>query len=360
MKEKGVNCIVAISAQGELSERLEKIRIKYVCTGHMAAMEVPPEESWKKVPVFIVRKVQYTIALYKAVQILEKSIDLHKIDIIHTNSARNDLGAILAEKYQIRHIVHLREFGEEDFGCWTYRGNYVKYLTDRTEKFIAISCAVKACWVAKGIDANKITVIYNGVDCDVITPKQENSDGKDLRLVIVGGVCEAKGQLQAVQALGLLPEEMKPYICLDIVGWGNSSYMDEIRRTAERHNILNKVSFLGVRNDVCDLLKNYDVGLMCSKSEGFGRVTIEYMHAGLGVIASRAGANEEIISEGKTGLLYDLNDTQSLENCIEKFYFDRQLLKMCATEGKSKAITYFTKKINADNIFKQYNQLLDN
>ena len=82
---------------------------------------------------------------------------------------------------------------------------------------------------------------------------------------------------------------------------------------------------LGYREDVCSLLHEYDCGVMCSRSEGFGRVTAEYMMAGLPVIASDTGANPELVNEGQTGLFYRWGDTSDLAKKIEMLADDALL-----------------------------------
>ena len=76
-----------------------------------------------------------------------------------------------------------------------------------------------------------------------------------------------------------------------------------MKKFAVRHGIAGQINFLGPRTDVHSMLGNYQIGLMCSKSEGFGLVTAEYMHAKLGVIASNTGASPELIDNEITGLV---------------------------------------------------------
>ena len=74
------------------------------------------------------------------------------------------------------------------------------------------------------------------------------------------------------------------------------------------------VRFLGYQKNFYEKLAGYDCGIMCSRSEGFGRVTVEYMMAGLPVLASDTGANAELIENGVTGLLYHFPDVENLKN----------------------------------------------
>ena len=95
---------------------------------------------------------------------------------------------------------------------------------------------------------------------------------------------------------------------------------------ANQRGYLSQINFLGSINDVHERLGNYQIGLMCSRAEGFGRVTAEYMHAQLGVIASDSGANPELIQDGVNGLLFKSGDAKSLSECILRLYNNREFL----------------------------------
>ena len=118
------------------------------------------------------------------------------------------------------------------------------------------------------------------------------------------------------------------------------------------------VHFLGSIENLHERIGNYQIGLMCSRSEGFGRVTAEYMHGCLGVIASDSGANPELIENGKTGLLFSTGDSMSLADCILRLYNDRDLLIKLSNAACQKAKTMYTQQKNSDSIYELYQALL--
>lgn len=356
MNQRGVECVVCTSGHSNIENTLKNVGIQCIADGHMAAMEVPPESKIKRIPVYVLRKAQYRKSMKQALKIIESQIDMSTVDIIHTNSARNDIGCELARKYNIPHIIHIREFGQEDFGCWTYRENYGSYLNTYTDAFICISDAIKTSWAKKGISQKKMSVIYNGVDETQIKKINTNDHylSQKFRMVIVGGVCEAKGQLEAIRAIRILPKNVQENVYLDIIGWGNESYINQIKCEINSSGLQKNINLLGSKDNIGEILCNYQVGLMCSRAEGFGRVTVEYMHAGLGVIASRAGANEEIIKDNETGLLYTKGNAEELAKKIRTYFDNRHLLQNCAKQGKEYAKRNFTKEINANNIYDLY------
>lgn len=358
MRDCGIKCVVCTSSYNELNKELNELGVENFASGHRAAMDTPAYKKWKKPFKKLIKGLEYHITLPSAIRSIEKNIDINSIDLIHTNSARNDIGCILSKKHGIPHIMHIREFGKEDFECIYYRKNYEKFINANTTKFIAISRAVKDAWVRKGLNADKVSVIYNGVDNSRIIPRNNEATNNPLSMVIVGGVCEAKGQLQIIEAMGLLPVNIRKNIRLDIIGWGDPLYIKKIQDRAQELKIADQIHFLGARKNVYDLLQNYQIGLTCSRAEGFGRVTAEYMHAKLGVIVSNSGANPELIRDKENGLIYELGDIEDLSLCIGKYYKDRNFLMRMAENAHSDAVSRFTKEINAANIYEIYRSVL--
>lgn len=358
---RGIECVVCTSGCNELSEEFSNYNIPNFASGHRAVMDVRPITLWKRPIKFLLKAMDYYLNILPAIHKIESNIDMSTVDLIHTNSVRSDIGMFLSDKYGIPHVAHIREFGAEDFDCWTYRIGYTRFINRHTTVMIAISEAVKNCWVKKGIDKNKTVVIYDGVsDSTIISTDQERMLRDNiLKLVAVGGICEPKGQLHIIEAMGLLPKEIQSNITLDIIGWGDSTYIDLIKHRANKLEIANQIKIFGQKFNIGELLQNYHVGLTCSKSEGFGRVTAEYMHAGIGIIASDTGANPELIEDRVTGLLYHYNDVKELANKIEEVYKNRGLLIRCATEGQKRAKEKYRKTLNADNIYKLYQEVLE-
>ncbi|ODA39138.1 glycosyltransferase family 4 protein [Desulfosporosinus sp. BG] len=354
--EYGIEPVVLTSGENRLNQLLNEQHIENHAVGHGAFLQGAPDAFWKKPIKYIIYGVYYYTHFRSSLKRALQAVDWTTVDLIHTNVARDDIGMALSRRTGVHNICHIREFAELDFNCWSYRPNYVKYLANNTNEFIAISNAVKDYWVKKGLDKNTISVIYNGVDSSKII-SVDRSQWKDitvLRMVIVGGVIPNKGQWQAIEALCLLPEEVRKNVRLDVIGNVTDTYKAKLQEPLKKHGIADYVSFLGGCDDVYLRLQNYHIGLMCSKAEGFGRVTVEYMHAGLAVIASNCGANSELIENGKTGILYERDDTNSLSRAIQELYVERALLCEVAANGQIYAKNNFTKEINARGIYNYY------
>ena len=355
-----INITVCTNEYNEINKILKENNIKSIADGHIDAMEVMPclPNKYRMLRRHIKRSLVFYKSEHNALKEIEAQLDVSSFDLIHSNTARNDIGCILANKYHIPHIMHIREFGTDDFNCWNLRRNYCDFLNANVDVFIAISKAVKNSWSRKGIDDKKIIIIYNGIDAQKIEKSDPEHIGNPLKMVIAGGVCAPKGQYQIIEAINYLPSEIKNNVTLDIYGWGDKEYIQSLNNRVHDLKLESQIKFDGPVDEMYSKLRFYDIGLTCSKAEGFGRVTAEYMHAGLGVIVSDTGANKELVDDGNNGLIYKYGDSRNLAEKIITFYNDRKLLKACAKSAMEKASDYYTKENNAREILKLYKRVL--
>lgn len=310
----------------------------------------------KKKPISFLKKLYYMIFNFIYVCHIYFLLRKKSFDLIHSNSSVNDTGAYLSILLRCPHIWHLREYGDLDFGLYPLLGRgYEKIVYTYADEFIAISKSIKMHF-EKVISPAKISLVYNG-----IKPQSANfysSHNSDiLQLCIVGRVEENKNQLEALKALAMLKKENMSSFHLTIVGAENIDYKKNLLAFIEQNELEDYVEFLGTRSDVPDILKRMDVGLMLSTSEAFGRVTVEYMLQNLAVVATKAGANEELIENGKTGYLYTLGNVSELESILRMLINDRIVLCKISQKGQEYALKNFVSEINSSKIYDIYKRL---
>ena len=279
-----------------------------------------------------------------------------KFDIIHSNGSVIDIGAYLHIIKKCPHVWHLREFGMEDFGVFSLLGKkYEKWIYSKGDVFIAISDCIKRAYLDV-IPGRKIQMIYNGIKPSEDSLKADHKNEVP-QFVLVGVVQEAKNQLEAVKALKIVVEKgVKMH--LNFIGIDQNEYADIVRKYITDNKLGEYVTFCGPRNDVPQILKKMDVGLMLSRNEAFGRVTVEYMMQNLAVIASDTGANPEIIDNGENGLLYHYGDVDDLVKQI-LFYVDYKdkMIEM-ANRGMNHARNCFISARNSENVYNTYQSLV--
>ncbi|MDE7420926.1 MAG: glycosyltransferase family 4 protein, partial [Muribaculaceae bacterium] len=288
-----------------------------------------------------------------------KKIRKEKPDLIHTNSSIIDIGGFLSSKLKIKHVWHFREFGDMDFNMKPLLGRaQEKRLYRKADKFIAVSQSIKNRYLQYIQPESKINVIYNGLPLEEPSglPKAENNDGI-VRFCITGAINEAKRQIDALKSMDILiNQRSQKNIHLYIVGDG--WHREILEKFSKAHGLSEYVTFMGWINNVNEHIKRFDVGLTLSTNEGFGRVTVEYMRAGLAVIASDSGANPELIKDKETGLLYPVGNIEALSDKMALIANDSDLRHQIAKAGYEYSMTHFLSKDNTKAIYDLYTTLL--
>ena len=133
----------------------------------------------------------------------------------------------------------------------------------------------------------------------------------------------------AIKAIGKV-SDIVPGAVLYVIGDGDSGVFDA---TCQEYGVERKVHFLGPKDNILELLPMFDLGILCSESEGFSNTIIEYLQSGLPVVCSRVGGNPEIVEDGVNGCLYEMGDVPALAACIEKLAGDEALRTKMSEAG---------------------------
>lgn len=181
--------------------------------------------------------------------------------------------------------------------------------------FVSNSAAIKFTNAkALNIDPDKIEVINRGRDSELfrfyVPPV---FPGKPLRFLNVGRLVPVKGQRDLILAFNeFLPS--CPHAVLHIAGDGPAR--ESLSALINELGLQNSVTLLGSRNDVPQLINEYDCFVFPSHSEGFSGAIIEAMFAGLPVLASDIAVNKEVITHLQTGYFFETGSVQSIKQAL--------------------------------------------
>ena len=99
----------------------------------------------------------------------------------------------------------------------------------------------------------------------------------------------------------------------------------KIRKNQIKENGLeDKISLLGWRNDVKELINLSDVVGLFSKREGLGKCLLEAMVCGRCIIATNTRGPRELIEQGVNGFTFEVGDIEATAKSIEKKYVDNK------------------------------------
>lgn len=286
---------------------------------------------------------------------LSKKINLREIDVIHTNDSTIDFGAYLHRKLKKPHIWHIREFLVFNKIFEPIIPNLPQYIIQNSTFVITVSNTLKSYLVKKTTPSNKIQTIYDGVKRTIQKEKANiHQQSSTIKAICLGNYCPAKGQSTLLMAIARLPPEIQNKIHFDFFGDNFSGEKQKLIKYAGDHDVVGSVSFHDRAENIADLLFNYDIGIQPSHSEGFSRVTAEYMMAGLCVIAANEGAIPELIQHNENGFLYEDYNIQDLANLLVSCCNNINDIKRVAASAQQKALNLYCIEKNVQNILNIY------
>lgn len=190
---------------------------------------------------------------------------------------------------------------------WLYRQyNYIVGISTDT------SIALKA-WLKDEDISNKIITINNGVELanqsiKNINVAEFNCRKSDIILTMVARFNIQKDQETLIRALAYLPSNVH------VIFVGSGETLKYNQNLAKKLGVESRVCFAGFRDDISSILKISHIGVLCSNWEGFGLSVVEYMLAGLPVVASNVPGVGNIV--GWDELLYTPKDSVELANKV--------------------------------------------
>lgn len=267
-------------------------------------------------------------------------------DIIYTNSSSDLYSVVFAKMLGKKHVMHVREFMQEDFGGYCVLGRSTKKkVLLKSDKLIFVSQAVARAVVGEIPEYGK--VIYNGLPAPHKGYLCPNLDD-NVRIAVVGNIDISKQQDLAIKMMPKILEKF-PHSTLHLIGDKECPYKKYIKGLVKKLNIEENVIFEGFVKDVEDIYSKFDILLMCSRSEAFGRVTIEAMLRRKPVIGYEAGGTPELIDDGVTGFKFkNVDDVlRALDIVVHHHKVSNQIVENAYAE----AMTKFSETAYVNNVF---------
>jgi len=355
LNHQDVEPIVVTGSNNELNLALTKIGVENYTAPftNFLTTHRSPAFIWK-----FILKVRYFLFRNVAIRKIERVINFNDIDVIHTNLNRIDIGSYFAEKYNIKHLWHIREDGFQGLRLMPIFSNYNPLLKDTKSNIVVISEYVKQAWCSRNYFLRNVNLIYDGIRHEAFAKCEEEKFEK-LSFIFVGGFHINKGQELFIRALGQLPTNLKEQINVHFYGDASLRYKQKISNLITTLRLSNTCRVFDYDPDIYEKMGKYHIGVNCSKAEGFGRITVEYMMAGLCPLISHGGANDEIINDNVDGILFDRNDPQEICDKILYLYDNIDIIKALSLNAREKAISRFSMQIHANQVCDLYKETFE-
>jgi glycosyltransferase involved in cell wall biosynthesis len=180
-----------------------------------------------------------------------------------------------------------------------------------------------------------IAIVPNGINMADLLDESGRKDEADYgrRILYVGRLSPVKGVQYLINAMNQIHDKI-PDARLIIIGDGIER--ERLEALSIQVGIQEYVQFVGEvpHEKVLSFMRQADVFVLPSLSEGFPMVIIEALACGLPIVASRVGGIPEIIMDETNGYLVEAKDTEILANRIILLLLDEKLRKKIAVNNK--------------------------
>lgn len=223
-----------------------------------------------------------------------------------------------------------------------------RYALQQSDAVTAVSKFLKQATI-ETFDFDNVEVIPN-----FICPKHYRRLGDSpLRAELVG-----KDEKILVHVSNFRPVK-RPADCIDIfvrvknefpktrlLMVGDGPELAAVKHRAKLSGLTNDVIFVGKRSNIADFLGVSDIFLLPSELESFGLAALEAAACELPVIATRIGGIPEVVTDGETGFLSDVGDTEKMAADALRLLRDEDLRIRMGRRGRELAIErYSTEKV---------------
>jgi glycosyltransferase involved in cell wall biosynthesis len=309
----------------ELVKGLDKKRFRPVVL--TLRSEGSMEVEFKAVPelelISLGRKGKYDLlCLYKIIGIIRGM----KVDVVQpflTPATFFSLLPALVCHTPVKIVTERLSSGRTDLG-FGYR-LYLKIedlLSRFADRAIANSKAGEEYLIQRGVDHNRIGVIYNGLNFERLSAGKEDIERVRRRLdvpfggKVVGMIARLFPQKRHdvfLQASTFIDAVM-PDTRFAIVGDG--PLRSHLENRSQELGIASKVTFFGEQREVGPYISAFDIAVLTSEAEGCSNSVLEAMALAKPVVATDVGGNRELVSHGESGFLVPAGDAKAVAQAI--------------------------------------------
>jgi glycosyltransferase involved in cell wall biosynthesis len=318
---RGWNPRLMVPGRGDLMEWSNRLGIP-TCT-----LPLRPYSNGRKTALDFLR---FSVDGPRIAAAVRQVIRRERVDMVYVNGPRV-LPAVLGVCCPV--VFHAHNYVRVRYGRklleWTLRAS------DAT--VIAASQYVAESYLRVPGSA-KVRVVYNGIgDLQGAT---RTFDKRPLRVGIIGRIAPEKGHLDFMRAARQITVDGgdAEFFVYGERLFSEARYEAQVRALAANAPVI----FCGWTNDVARALHDLEIlAVPSGPDEAATRVIMEAFSAGTPVVAYRSGGIPELVENGRTGVLTETPDFESLARSIQALAGDRELMKRLSEAGRNEWLRRF-------------------
>lgn len=241
--------------------------------------------------------------------------------------------------------------------------NRFKYSHQSIKKIICVSKAVEAVFENRIENKSRLITIYDAINVQKFeNKKNKNLLHKEFNLsddsLIIGNIASLTNQKDLftfIDTAKKIKDKNNTEHPVKFVIIGEGFLKNDLKTYAKTNNLENDLIFTGFRNNVSDLLPEFDIFLITSITEGLPLSIYEAMACSVPIVSTKAGGIPEVVINGETGFLAELKDSEILSDSVIKIINDPSLQDKLKKNGLNHVKTSHdlkTMKDNYENLYK--------
>lgn len=270
-----------------------------------------------------------------------------RFDVIHTHSSKAGIvGRIAARVAGVPHVVHtVHGWGFHERMHPLVKSFYVileRIMRPWTSALVSVSNRTTRIGLEEGIGtAESYRMIRSGIPLARFHPDAGRRALLRDRLgysddeIVIGSVGRLSAQKNPMDFVATAERLTADFFNLRFVYVGDGPMREEVLAAAAAAGVDDRIDFLGLRDDVPDLLRAMDVFILTSLWEGLPRVVPQALATGVPVVAYDIAGIEEAVIEGRNGHLVEPGDVEGMVERLRPLLADdslRAAMSSCALE----------------------------
>jgi len=332
--------VVITNKESELTQHLEKENCKVIV---VPQKQILSDELGTAVSGGIFHKLKTGLEVWKYNRAVLRVVREEKLELFWARNIRAVLLMGLATRWAKIPLIW-------DIGMEKKSQGFTRLLYDfgfRLAKKVVTEadCVAQNIFTPKQIAHNreKLTVVKSGIPQDRVASIEDAvcqqakltaaKDSSVFKIINIATICDRKNQLMLVEAVIPLIKSF-PDVLVSFVGPViEQDYAGELHRLIAQNNADSNFEFLGWCDNATALLAESDLFVLTSKNEGVPYSILESMHAKVAVVATSCGGVPDVILDGKTGYIVEVDDHSTLSERIKQLMLDPSERKALAQQA---------------------------
>lgn len=219
------------------------------------------------------------------------------------------------------------------------------------DKIICVSENDRKLGINSGMNPERLITVHNGIQ-DISNNFRANPSNSDsVKIVMVARFDLQKDHITLIKAFENIEGAKLVFV-------GDGPKLDEMKNYVNQRGLVERVEFLGYRQNIPEILAQAHIFASISHWEGFPYTIIEAMRAQLPVIASNVGGVAEAVIDGVTGYCISRSDVDNLKDRLAKLVNNAQLRYELGSKGRQIYESEFTFQQMFTKTYEVYEQVL--